>query len=178
MTPKKTTKPSAKSSGNGSDIQEGMVVSMGYTLKDDAGKKLDEADAKSPFVYLHGGGQIVPGLESALTGLKAGDKKSVTVSPADGYGVPDPKLLLTVTRTQFPQGMKIEEGMQFEANAGDGEGMLFTVHKIQGDQVTIDGNHPMAGKTLHFQVEILEVRAATDEEMAHGHAHGPDGHHH
>ena len=153
------------------------MVSLSYTLKDDGGRMLDQADAKSPFVYLHGAGQIVPGLENALTGLKLGDNKKVTVAPEQGYGVPDPNLMLTVARSQFPKGQKLEVGMQFEANAGDGEGMLFTVHKIETDKVTIDGNHPMAGKTLHFAIEVLEIRAATDEEMAHGHAHGPDDHH-
>lgn len=159
-------------------IQEGKVVNLCYSLTDKEGKVLDRADKDAPFTYLHGASQIVPGLEAALEGLKVGDKKKVVVSPEQGYGENNPALKMAVSRAQFPKGMEIAVGMQFEANGGDGEGMIFTIEKVEGDQVHIDGNHPMAGVTLHFDVEVLEVREATEEEMDHGHAHGGDGHHH
>lgn len=159
-------------------IKAGKVVNLSYSLTDKEGKVLDRADKDAPFSYLHGGSQIVPGLEAALEGLKTGDKKKVVVSPEEGYGEKNPALKLAVNRSQFPEGMEVEVGMQFEANGGDGEGMIFTIEEIEGDKVHIDGNHPMAGVTLHFDVEVLDVRDATEEELDHGHAHGGDGHHH
>jgi FKBP-type peptidyl-prolyl cis-trans isomerase SlyD len=159
-------------------IKNGTVVDLSYSLKNDKGDVLDRADASEPFTYLHGAQQIVPGLENALAGLKVGEKKKVSVSPAEGYGELNPDLKLTVNRSQFPDGVEIEEGMQFEANSPDGQSVVFTVESIQGDKVAIDGNHPLAGETLHFDVEVLKVRDATKEELEHGHAHGDDGHHH
>jgi FKBP-type peptidyl-prolyl cis-trans isomerase SlyD len=159
-------------------IQEGKVVNLIYSLKNDQGEVLDRADSDSPFTYLHGAQQIVPGLESALEGLSIGDKKQVTVQPADGYGEHDPNLKMTVKRSQFPAKVELEPGMQFEANTPDGHGVVFTVEGIEGDQVKIDGNHPLAGQRLHFDVEVLSMRDATKEEKEHGHAHGDDGHHH
>jgi FKBP-type peptidyl-prolyl cis-trans isomerase SlyD len=159
-------------------IKTGKVVDLSYSLTNTQGKVIDKADKGDPFTYLHGASQIVPGLETALEGLKVGDKKKVTVAPADGYGEKNPQLKLVVTRSQFPAGMEIEMGMQFEAQSPDGHGMMFTVEGIEGDQITIDGNHPLAGETLQFDVEVLSVRDATQEEMDHGHAHGPHGHDH
>jgi len=158
-------------------IKEGSVVNLVYELKNAEGEVLDQADKNDPFVYLHGSGQIVPGLESALEGCKVGDKKKVSVPPADGYGELNPDLKLVVNRTQFPKDANIQEGMQFEAHTPDGQGIVFTVEGLEDDKVKIDGNHPLAGQTLHFNVEVLEVRDATEEEMEHGHAHGPGGHH-
>ena len=158
-------------------IKNGKVVNLAYTLKNDGGEVLDQADSKDPFTYLHGGSQIVPGLESALEGLNVGDKKKVTVKPEDGYGEINEELKLSVARSQFPKEMEVEEGMQFETSSPDGAGMVFTVEEIQGDKVMIDGNHPLAGETLHFDVEVLEVRDATAEEVEHGHAHGEDDDH-
>jgi FKBP-type peptidyl-prolyl cis-trans isomerase SlyD len=159
-------------------IKNGTVVNLAYSLTNDAGEVLDRADAKDPFTYLHGVGQIVPGLETALEGAKVGDKKKVSVEPAEGYGEVNPELKLVVNRAQFPKGVELETGMQFETSSPDGHGMAFTVEKIEDDKVHIDGNHPLAGQTLHFDVEVLSMRAATEEEMEHGHAHGGDGHHH
>ncbi len=158
-------------------IQEGKVVNLSYSLKNSTGEVLDQADAKDPFVYLHGAGQIVPGLESALGGLKVGDKKKVVVSAADGYGEIMDELKLTVSRAQFPGDLKVEPGMQFETKAPDGQGVVFTVESIEGDQISIDGNHPLAGQELHFDVEVLGIRDATQEETEHGHAHGDDDDH-
>jgi FKBP-type peptidyl-prolyl cis-trans isomerase SlyD len=159
-------------------IKAGKVVDLSYSLTNDKGEILDKADGNDPFTYLHGASQVVPGLESALEGLKQGDKKKVSVSPEQGYGKKDPNLKLAVARTQFPPTLDLKAGMQFEADTGDGQEMMFTVESIQGDKVHIDGNHPLAGQTLHFDVEVLTVRDATEEEMSHGHAHGPDGHGH
>lgn len=159
-------------------IKTGKVVTLAYTLKDEDGKVLDEANAADPFMYLHGGGQIVPGLESALEGLDTGAKKDVVVSAEEGYGEYDEDLCMTVKRSQFPAEMDVQEGMQFETQSPDGQGMVFTVESMEGDEVEINGNHPLAGEALHFSVEVLGVRDATEEEKKHGHAHGPDGHGH
>jgi FKBP-type peptidyl-prolyl cis-trans isomerase SlyD len=159
-------------------IKDGKVVDLSYALTNVKGELLDRADRDEPFTYLHGASQIVPGLESALNGLKTGDKKKVIVSAADGYGEIDNDLHLTVKRTQFPADVKIEPGMQFETRGPDGTGTIFTIQGVTGEQVTIDGNHPLAGEELHFDVEVLEIRDATAEEKEHGHAHGPDGHGH
>lgn len=159
-------------------ISNGKVVDLLYSLKNDQGEVLDRADKDAPFQYLHGADQIVPGLENALEGLKVGDKKKVTVPPSEGYGDMNPDLKMSVSRAQFPGKVDLEAGMQFEANTPDGQGVVFTVEAIEGDQVKIDGNHPLAGQTLHFDVEVLSMREATEEELEHGHAHGPDGHGH
>jgi FKBP-type peptidyl-prolyl cis-trans isomerase SlyD len=159
-------------------IKNGKVVDLSYSLKNSEGEILDQADSQDPFTYLHGSQQIVPGLESALEGLKVGDKKQVVVSPEQGYGVHNPKLEMVVNKAQFPKGVELEEGMQFEASSQSGEEVVFTVESIEGDRVHVDGNHPLAGETLHFDVEVLKVRDATAEEMEHGHAHGPHGHGH
>lgn len=159
-------------------IKPGTVVNLAYRLTNDQGQVLDQADAADPFVYLHGNQQVVPGLEVGLEGLKTGDKKKVTVAPKDGYGEQDPGLKLIVNRTQFPKDADLKEGMQFETSTPDGHGVVFTVEAILEDKIHIDGNHPLAGQTLHFDVEVLGVRQATEEELSHGHAHGPDGHHH
>jgi FKBP-type peptidyl-prolyl cis-trans isomerase SlyD len=159
-------------------IAEGKVVNLIYSLKNAKGEVLDRSDTENPFTYLHGAQQIVPGLEAALLGLKVGAKKNVVVEPAEGYGEMNPDLKLTVSKGQFPSKVEIEEGMQFEAHTPDGQGVVFTVEGIEGDQVKIDGNHPLAGQTLHFDVEVLSMRDATDEEKEHGHAHGEGGHDH
>ncbi len=158
-------------------IKTGKVVDLKYTLSNNEGEVLDQSDASDPFSYLHGSQQIVPGLENALEGLKIGDKKKVTVQPDQGYGHLDPQLKLVVNRTQFPDGAHLEEGMAFRANSPEGDDLVFRVESIQGDQIHVNGNHPLAGEVLNFDVEVLGVRDATEEEVQHGHVHGPDGHH-
>ena len=158
-------------------IANGKIVNLAYELKNQKGEVLDKADGQSPFVYLHGASQVVPGLEDALTGLKTGDKKNVTVTGDQAYGDVDPSLKIEVKRAQFPKEMEIEVGMQFETETPQGDSLVFTIAGINGDAVTIDGNHPLAGETLHFSVEVLGVRDATKEEQEHGHAHGPGGQH-
>jgi FKBP-type peptidyl-prolyl cis-trans isomerase SlyD len=159
-------------------IKNGTVVDLAYTLTNSKGKVLDRADANEPLTYLQGTQQIIPGLENALEGLSKGAKKKVTIAPAEAYGEVDPALRMTLKRSQFPGDAELEQGMQFQTRGNGGQEMVFTVESIQGDTVTVDGNHPLAGQTLHFDVEVLSVRDATEEEKAHGHAHGPDGHHH
>ncbi|MBT5029217.1 MAG: peptidylprolyl isomerase [Nitrospinaceae bacterium] len=158
-------------------IKKDSVVNMSYCLKNAAGEELDRADKNQPFAYLHGKGQIVPGLEKALEGLAIGDKKEVTVPPAEGYGDLMPSLRLKVERSNFPKDADIKPGMQFEAEDGERR-IVFMVKGIEGDQIDVDGNHPLAGETLHFAVEITGIREATEEELTHGHAHGEGGAHH
>ena len=159
-------------------IKKNKVVSMSYCLKNTKGEELDRADTDKPLDYLHGGGNIVPGLESALEGLKIGDKKEVTVEPEDGYGEILTDLKREVERKAFPADQKIASGMQFMAELSDGKKHPFNVVEIKEDKVQVDGNHPLAGQTLQFSVEIMKVRDATPEELKHGHAHGEGGHHH
>ncbi len=159
-------------------IADGKVVDLSYELTNEKGEVLDKSTAKDPFTYLHGAQQIVEGLETALLGLKVGDRKKVSVPPALGYGEHNPELKLVVNRSQFPAEAEIEQGMRFRANSPEGHDMVFVVDKITGDEVHIDGNHELAGQTLNFDVEVLGMRDATEEEKQHGHAHGPDGHDH
>ncbi len=159
-------------------VTSGKVVGMSYSLRNDAGVILDQASHDEPFLYIQGASQIVPGLEQGLEGMKIGEKKSVTVAPEDGYGPIHAGLKMTVKKDQFPGTDGIEAGMQFQAQSPEGHGMVFTIVGVAGDDVTIDGNHPLAGQTLHFTVEILSIRAATQEEESHGHVHGEGGHHH
>lgn len=161
-----------------SKITAGKVVGLSYSLRNDAGVVLDQASTEQPFLYIHGENQIVPGLETALEGLSVGEKKNITVQPEDGYGPVHPGLKMTVNRSQFPGVADIQTGMQFQAQSPEGHGMIFTITDVNGDDVTIDGNHPLAGQALHFSVEVLSLRDATDEEKDHGHVHGEGGHHH
>ncbi len=159
-------------------IKQGTVVSMTYRLTNAAGEELDRADKNEPFSYLHGAGQIVPGLEKALAGALVGTQKKVVVSPEEGYGEVEERLRTSAKRNQFPPDAELTVGMRFAADDGSGQPIIFTVTELVGDDVSLDGNHPLAGETLHFDVEVVEVREATAEELQHGHAHGPGGHHH
>ena len=159
-------------------IEKNKVVSMSYCLKDTQGKELDRAEADKPLDYLHGSGNIVPGLENALEGLNVGDKKDVTVKPEDGYGEFVADLKMGIDRTAFPADQKIEPGMQFMGELSDGKKHPFNVIEVKDDKVHVDGNHPLAEQTLQFSIEIIKIREATPEELKHGHAHGEGGHHH
>lgn len=158
-------------------IAENLVASFHYTLKNDAGDVLDSSSGREPLAYLHGAGNIVEGLERAMEGRGAGESFSVSVSPELGYGVHHEQLTQQVPRAAFQGVDELEVGMQFQAS-GDQGVMSVRITAIDGDQVTVDGNHPLAGETLHFDIEITEVREASDEERAHGHVHGPGGHDH
>ncbi len=158
-------------------ISQDQVVSIHYTLRDEAGEIIDSSPAGEPLAYLHGHGNLVPGLERELAGRSVGDKLTVTLSPADGYGEHDPKLVQQVPRRALKGVGNLRVGMRLSASSGRSDRTV-TVTRISGDLVTVDGNHPLAGKKLHFEVEVAGVRAATETELSHGHVHGPDGHDH
>jgi FKBP-type peptidyl-prolyl cis-trans isomerase SlyD len=153
------------------------VVLIHYTLKDDGGEVIDSSDGGDPLAYIQGHGNLVPGLEKALEGKEKGNKVAVSIPPEEGYGKHDAKLIQRVPKRQLQGVGALSKGMQFQARTEDGV-RVFTVTAIVGDMVTLDGNHPLADKTLNFDVEVVEVREATEEELEHGHVHGPGGHHH
>lgn len=159
-------------------IADGKVVTLNYTLKDDAGELIDSSEGAEPLLYLHGAENIVPGLEKALTGKAKGEKLKVTVEARDGYGDRDEGGVHRVSRSQFPPKLKLQRGMQLGAEGPDGEAVPVWVVGVEGDAVVIDFNHPLAGVRLNFDVEVVDIRDASHEEVAHGHPHGPDGHHH
>ncbi len=158
-------------------IEQNKVVTLNYTLKDKDGNVIDESN-DGTFAYLHGASNIIPGLENALTGKSAGDKMDVAVSAEEGYGEHDAEKTQNVPRNMFPDDVEIETGMQFHAQGPGGETLVVTVVKVEEDTVTVDGNHPLAGVELNFNVEVMDVRDASEEELQHGHVHGPDGHDH
>jgi FKBP-type peptidyl-prolyl cis-trans isomerase SlyD len=158
-------------------IATNKVVEIHYTLTNDEGEVLDSSRGGDPLAYIHGVGNIIPGLERALTGHSAGDKFQVTIAPEDAYGLRDDGLVQSVPRSAFQGVDEILPGMQFQAQSPEGL-QLVTVIDVDGDEVILDGNHPMAGVTLNFDVEVANIRDATAEELDHGHVHGPGGHHH
>lgn len=155
-------------------IIEGAVVSMDYVLRDDDGTILDESQPNQPLEYLHGYKNIIPGLEAALVGKNVGDEVEVRVEPSDGYGETNPALEQVVPLDRFQGIDNIEVGMQFQANTEQGP-VTVRVVAVGDDDVTVDGNHPLAGKHLVFNVTIQSVRAGTEEELAHGHVHQSGG---
>lgn len=157
-------------------IADRCIASFNYTLTNDAGDVLDTSNGREPLAYLHGAGNIVPGLEKAMEGKSAGDTFKVDVDPGEGYGERHDALVQVVPREAFQGVDDIQPGMQFQAQSNQGV-MSVTVTKIEDGQVTVDGNHPLAGETLHFDIEVTEVREATAEELEHGHAHGAGGAH-
>ncbi|HEX8437134.1 peptidylprolyl isomerase [Archangium sp.] len=158
-------------------IAKDSVVSIDYRLHLGDGKLVDESDPGDPLVYLHGYEEIVPGLEKALEGKKAGETLKVQVSPEEGYGEYDPDGVEEVPREDFPPDMELEEGGIVSATDDDGDEVDFLVKELRPKTVVVDFNHPLAGKTLHFEVTVREVRAATAEELEHGHAHSPHDDH-
>ena len=153
------------------------VVSFHYTLKDSSGTVLESSFGDEPLSYLEGVGQIIPGLESQIKGLKKGDKKSVHVKAVDAYGEHEKELIVEVPRDQIPK-KDVAVGDKFHADSGQGHTQVVTVTGVSDQHITVDGNHPLAGQDLQFDVEISEVREATKDELKHGHAHGPGGHQH
>jgi FKBP-type peptidyl-prolyl cis-trans isomerase SlyD len=158
-------------------IAADTVVLIHYTLKDDSGAVLDSSAGGEPLAYIQGHGNLVPGLEKALEGKQGGHTLAITIAPADGYGNRDEALVQRVPKRSLQGSGEIRKGMQFQARTEDGM-RLFTVTGIAGDMVMLDGNHPLADQTLHFDVEVVSVREATTEELEHGHVHGAGGHHH
>lgn len=158
-------------------ITSDSVVTIHYTLKDDTGAVIDSSGSGEPLAYLHGHGNIVPGLERELTGRNIGDRISVRVPPAEGYGEYDDGLVQSVPRRALRGVKDVRPGMHLHAQTEQGPRTL-TVTRVVGDMVTLDGNHPLAGKHLNFDIHVEAVRQATEEELSHGHVHGAHGHHH
>ena len=159
------------------EISSDRVVTIHYTLKDDSGTVLDSSAGGEPLAYIQGHGNLVSGLEKALEGKEHGSSVAVVVAPAEGYGERDEALIQRVPKRTLQGSGDIKKGMQFQARTDDGM-RLFTVTAVIGDMVTLDGNHPLADQTLHFDIEVVGVREATAEELEHGHVHGAGGHHH
>nr|NQU90475.1 peptidylprolyl isomerase [Bacteroidota bacterium] len=158
-------------------IQKDKVVSMHYTLKDDNGTILDSSVGKQTLNYIHGHGNLIPGLEDELEGKVKEVKLNVTIPPEKAYGLKQEEMLIDLDRSSFENPENVQPGMQFQAQFDNGT-QLLTVVGVTDDKVKLDGNHPLAGQTLHFDVEIMDVRDASAEEMNHGHVHGEGGHHH
>ncbi len=163
-------------------IDKNSVVSFHYTVVTSEGDAVDKSEPNEPLVYLHGHGHIVPGLESQMAGKNSGDKFVAEVAAKDAYGEHDKELDLQVPLEVFPANVQsqIQPGFRFRAEHPtlQGNEVTFTVHQVEGPHAYVSGNHPLAGKNLKFDIEVVEVREATAEEIAHGHAHGPGGHHH
>lgn len=155
-------------------VEKDKVITIDYTLKDSDGETIDSSEESEPLVYLHGNGNLIPGLEKQLQGKKEGEKLSCVIRPEDAYGEYDEDLVFTVQKSSFQDPDKIEEGMQFEAHGEDGARVV-TVVAVQGEEVTVDANHPLAGEDLHFDVKVVGIRDATAEELTHGHVHSLDG---
>ncbi|CAN5463707.1 peptidylprolyl isomerase [soil metagenome] len=158
-------------------IANNSVVSFDYTLTDPNGQVIDTSKGREPLTYLHGTGGIIPGLESELEGKKAGDAFIVTIAPEKAYGPKDANMIQAVPRDSFKGVTDIQPGMQFQAQSPQGPRVV-TVMAVADDKITIDANHPLAGMELKFDVTVVTVRAATEEELDHGHVHGAGGHHH
>ena len=157
-------------------IAPNTVITLNYVLKNEAGDILDECSDGS-FCYLHGASNIIPGLESALEGKTSNETFSLSLEPKEGYGEYNPEMTQMVTREMFGDVEKIEPGMQFYAESETGDQIVITIAAVDGENITIDGNHPLAGQTLNYDISIVDVREATEEEIAHGHVHS-HGHHH
>jgi FKBP-type peptidyl-prolyl cis-trans isomerase SlyD len=158
-------------------IANGMVVSIDYKLHLGDGEVVDSSEPGEPLQYVHGVGQIVPGLEKALEGLEKDARKQVVVAPEEAYGAHEPAGVQEVPKKEFGEELP-ELGRPYTARGPEGEMVPFVVREIREDVIVVDLNHPLAGRTLHFDVAVVEVREASPEELEHGHAHGPGGHHH
>lgn len=154
-------------------IAKHKVAAIHYTLTDNTGKVLDSSAGRDPLYYIHGMGNLIPGMEEGLDGKSKGDKFNIKVSPEKGYGVKDPNQVQQVPRSAFGT-QPIEVGMQFQTNQGG----VVTVTKVGLESITVDANHPLAGVELNFAVEVVSIREASADELSHGHVHGPGGHHH
>ncbi|HEY1409990.1 MAG TPA: peptidylprolyl isomerase [Promineifilum sp.] len=161
--------------GKGLTVNDGLVVSLAYTLRLDDGEEIDSATTDDPLVYLHGAGNIIPGLEQALSGMKIGDTRQVSVDSGAAYGEMDPDAFELVSYDAFPADVDLEEGMGLHlTESGTGRHIEAFVSELREDGALLDLNHPLAGETLHFDVEIVGLRRATSDELNHGHAHTSD----
>lgn len=159
------------------NITKHRVATINYRLQDDAGVEIDSSEGGEPLAYIHGVGMLVPGLEKALEGQTAGNSVDVVVQPEEGYGERDERLVIGVPREQFEDPAGLQVGQRVQAESPQGVQVLHVV-AMDEESITLDANHPLAGTTLHFHVDVVEVRDATAEELEHGHVHGPGGHHH
>ena len=159
-------------------IAANKVATLHYTLKDDKGALIESSVGNEPLAYIHGIGNLIPGLEEKLEGKQAGDKVQAVVKPEDAYGERDEELIEEVDRAEFDEGEELEVGKEFQYDDEDGNVFHVRIVKVGDTKVTIDGNHPLAGQTLSFDVEVLNVREASKDELEHGHVHGEHGHHH
>lgn len=159
-------------------VGKNTVVTFHYTLKDKAGEVIDTSEGSAPLVYLHGYSQIVAGLENALVGKSVGASFKVTVEPSEGYGMRREEMVITLPRKQGNLPEEIEVGYIVELVSPEGDELPARVVQLTDTEITLDANHPLAGETLFFDIELTEVRNATAEEISHGHVHGPGGHQH
>lgn len=159
-------------------VAKDLVVQFDYHLTDDDGATIDKSQPGQPMAYLHGHRNIVPGLEKELVGLGIGDEKKVVVKPEEGYGVSDPSAFQEVPRDAFEGAQGLQPGMPVQGRAPNGQVQMFWIAAIGENGVTLTTNHPLADKTLHFDVKIQGIRAAQPVELEHGHVHGPGGHQH
>ncbi len=157
-------------------ISDGQVVAMEYTLKVD-GAVTDSSEGRAPLEFVHGAGNIIPGLEREMTGMVVGESKEVLVAATDAYGEEDETAFMEVPRDQFPEEIPMKVGTELQVQNKDGQPMYARVDKVDDKTVRLDFNHPLAGKELHFAVKVVDIREATQEEKEHGHVHQP-GHHH
>ena len=158
-------------------VQDGMVVSLDYTLSLDGGQVVDSSSGHAPLDFIQGHGQIIPGLEQALAGMAIGDGKAVTVVASDGYGEVDPGAFQLLPFDAFPSDMELSPGLQLQVRDETGRVFPVKVTEVRNDGVLLDFNHPLAGENLHFQVKVVGLRPATREELDHGHAHSGEGGH-
>ncbi len=158
-------------------IQTNKVVTLNYTLKNSEGEVLDTSEGRDPLVYLHGVGGLIPGLEAELEGKEKGNSFNTVVAPEDAYGVRREELLHVVPKSGFQGDEEMQLGMQVQIETEQGPAIA-TISEIEGDNVTLDLNHPLAGTELHFEISVMDLRDATDDEISHGHVHGPGGHQH
>ena len=159
-------------------IGANKIVTVNYKLSDDEGNLIQITKDNAPFVYLSGNNQILPKLEEEINSMLIGGKKNIEINSSEAYGDYDEKAIQQVKKQEFPEGTNIEKGMEYMAHTPEGQPIPFVIKDVLDDEVTIDFNHPLAGKNLKFDVELLDVRDATAEELEHGHAHGEGGHHH
>lgn len=159
-------------------IGANKVVTLNYKLSDDQGNLIQITNGNEPFVYLSGNNQVLPKLEEAVDVMIIGSKKNILIDSSDAYGDYDEKAVQQVKKLEFPQDAKLEAGIEYLAQTPDGKPLPFIIKEVKNDEVTIDFNHPLAGRNLNFDVELIDVRDATEEELQHGHAHSGGGHHH
>lgn len=159
-------------------VADGMVVTFDFTLRLNEDEIADTTQGQMPLRFVVGTGQLLPGLEDAMIGMVVGEERQITLKPEDAYGEWDEDALEEVAISELPEGADLEEGMPLEVTDSEGETYEASVYEVRGDKVILDYNHPLAGETLQFDVKVVDVRPATPEELAHGHAHDGDGHVH